>query len=94
MKNTLAIIYDFDLTLSPVGMQDFGLFQKLKTTEDEFMKEVREFAKEHNSDFLLSFMLNISQFKSILIFSNSCLFLFNKSTILSYWLFIFSDNNK
>lgn len=59
MKNTLAIIYDFDLTLSPVGMQDFGLFQKLKTTEDEFMKEVREFAKEHNSDFLLSFMLNI-----------------------------------
>lgn len=59
MKNTLAIIYDFDLTLAPFGMQDFGLFQKLKVTEDEFMKDVRTFAKENNADFLLSFMLNI-----------------------------------
>ena len=62
MKNKVAIIYDFDLTLSNKEMQEFGLFAAIGTDNDSFMQVVRKFAKDNNSDLILSFMLKILEF--------------------------------
>ena len=62
MKNRVAIIYDFDLTLSNKEMQEFGLFDAIGTDNDSFMQVVRKFAKDNNSDLILSFMLKILEF--------------------------------
>jgi len=59
MKNRVAIIYDFDLTLSNKEMQEFGLFDAIKTDNDTIMQRVRTFAKDNNADLMLSFLLII-----------------------------------
>jgi len=57
MKNTkIAICYDFDLSLSPKNMEEFGLFADLGYTAEEFYSEVRKFVLENNSDLILSNM--------------------------------------
>ena len=58
MKNTkLALIYDFDKTLSPKDMQEFHYIKSLgyKNPKD-FWAECTQFADKHNCDSILSYM--------------------------------------
>ena len=58
MKNVkLALIYDFDKTLSPKDMQEFHFIQSLGYNDPlDFWKECDEFSKKHNCDGILSYM--------------------------------------
>lgn len=58
MKNTkLALIYDFDKTLSPKDMQEFHYIKSLGYDNPvDFWKECDEFAHKHNCDGILSYM--------------------------------------
>lgn len=52
----VAICYDFDKTLSPRDMQEFGLIKKLGAEPDEFWEEVDVVAKKEGMDLILSYM--------------------------------------
>lgn len=52
----VAICYDFDKTLSPKDMQEFGLIPKLKCKVGAFWKESNGIAKEKGMDKILSYM--------------------------------------
>ena len=58
MKNIkLALIYDFDKTLSPKDMQEFHYIRSLGYEDPaDFWKECGEFSKTHNCDGILSYM--------------------------------------
>ena len=58
MKNAkLALIYDFDKTLSPRDMQEFHYIRSLGYDDPtDFWKECDAFAKKHNCDGILSYM--------------------------------------
>lgn len=55
----VAICYDFDKTLSPKDMQDFGLIPKLKCKVNDFWKESNAIAEKYGMDRILSYMLLI-----------------------------------
>ena len=57
MKNTkLALIYDFDKTLSPKDMQEFHFIQSLGYNNPaDFWQECDEFSKNQNRIFCLYF---------------------------------------
>ena len=40
----VALVYDFDGTLSPGNMQEFGFIQATGKTKDEFWEKNRKFA--------------------------------------------------
>lgn len=56
MKNTLAIIYDFDGTLAPGNMTDYSYFHRIKVDEADFWKLTEEHTKKHNMDPILSYL--------------------------------------
>lgn len=58
MKNSkLALIYDFDKTLSPRDMQEFHYIQTLGYDNPiDFWKECDDFAKKNNCDSILAYM--------------------------------------
>ncbi len=58
MKNAkLALIYDFDKTLSPKDMQEFHYIRSLGYEDPaDFWKECDAFSKKHNCDGILSYM--------------------------------------
>ena len=58
MKNAkLALIYDFDKTLSPKDMQEFHYIRSLGYENPvDFWKECDTFSKKHNCDGILSYM--------------------------------------
>ena len=41
----VALVYDFDGTLSPGNMQEFGFIQATGKTKDEFWEKNRKFAE-------------------------------------------------
>ena len=51
-----ALIYDFDKTLSPGDMQEYGFMPGIKSSPEEFWPLCRDFALEHNADGVLSYM--------------------------------------
>ena len=51
-----ALIYDFDHTLTPRNMQEFGLLRELQAEPDDFWAECRRFALKNNADGILSYM--------------------------------------
>jgi len=52
----MAIVYDFDGTLSPRDMQEYDFIPKLGMSSKKFWKEVQEKAQEYNSDRILTYM--------------------------------------
>ena len=52
----VALIYDFDKTLSPQNMQEFTFLPGINVTPDEFWGACREFSLTHQMDGILSYM--------------------------------------
>jgi len=69
MKETkVAIVYDFDKTLSTDDMQAFGFIPNLGMTADEFWNECGKLTKEYQVDNILTYMymmLKIAKQKNI-----------------------------
>lgn len=55
----VAICYDFDKTLSPKDMQEFGLIPKLNCSAKEFWDESNEMARKEGMDKILAYMWTI-----------------------------------
>ena len=55
-KIPMAICYDFDGTLSPRCMQEYGFIQELGMTTDDFWKKSNTRARCQNADQILSYM--------------------------------------
>ena len=55
-KTIVAIMYDFDNTLSTRDMQEFSFIPKLGMTPEEFWGEANNFAKNRNMDGILAVM--------------------------------------
>lgn len=53
---TAALIYDFDNTLTPRCMQEYGLLEELCAEPGDFWEECRQFALRHSADGILSYM--------------------------------------
>jgi hypothetical protein len=55
-KRKVAIMYDFDETLAPGNMQEYGFIPNLNIDATEFWKECVALAKENNMDNILAYM--------------------------------------
>ena len=55
----VAICYDFDKTLSPKDMQEFGLIPKLNCSSKEFWDQSNGMAKKEGMDKILAYMMTI-----------------------------------
>jgi hypothetical protein len=55
-KTVVAICYDFDGTLSPGNMQEYGFFSGLGQSAENFWKESSQKAREHHADPILAYM--------------------------------------
>lgn len=55
-KPIVALMYDFDKTLSPKNMQDYGFMDGLGMTSEEFWGECTRLTKANNMDSILSYM--------------------------------------
>ena len=49
-KPTVALVYDFDGTLSPGNMQEFGFIQAIGKDKDEFWKKNKELSEPGGQD--------------------------------------------
>lgn len=58
-KQIIAICYDFDKTLSPRNMQEFGFFEQFNIVANEFWTAKNEVIKQHNADSILINMYEI-----------------------------------
>lgn len=56
IQNTIAMVYDFDGTLSPQPMQEYTVLPEIGVRPDEFWKEVRRESKETKSESMLVYM--------------------------------------
>jgi haloacid dehalogenase-like hydrolase len=56
LKNTIALIYDFDGTLSPRPMQEYTFLPQIGEDPVKFWAEVNAFAKAHQADNLITYM--------------------------------------
>lgn len=55
-KPRIALIYDFDGTLSPGNMQEYDFFPQLGITSKQFWTASRKRAEEHEADDILAYM--------------------------------------
>ncbi|WP_271882011.1 HAD family hydrolase [Phaeobacter italicus] len=55
-QNTVALIYDFDGTLSPEAMQHYGVLPSLDVAPEDFWTTVKRLRKEQNAEELLVYM--------------------------------------
>lgn len=56
MKKTIALVYDFDGTLSPKPMQEYTVLPKLGVDPAEFWAESNRIAKAEGADSLITYM--------------------------------------
>jgi len=56
LRNAIALIYDFDGTLSPRPMQEYSFLPEIGEDPAEFWAEVNAFAKKHEADNLITYM--------------------------------------
>lgn len=55
-KNVVALIYDFDGTLSPANMQEFGLIQTFGSNPENFWKKSEELSDKNDASEILCYM--------------------------------------
>ncbi len=55
-KKTIALVYDFDGTLSPRPMQEYGFLPKIGVDPRAFWEESNRLAKEQGADALITYM--------------------------------------
>jgi phosphoserine phosphatase len=55
-KKTIALVYDFDGTLSPKPMQEYTFLPKIGADPQAFWAESNRLAKEHGADPLITYM--------------------------------------
>ncbi len=55
-KPTVALIYDFDGTLSPGNMQEFGFIQAIGKDKDEFWRKNKELSEHNDASGILCYM--------------------------------------
>jgi hypothetical protein len=55
-KKTIALVYDFDGTLSPRPMQDYAFLPQIGEDASAFWKESNRLAKEQGADHLITYM--------------------------------------
>ena len=55
-KPIVALMYDFDKTLSPKNMQDYGFMEELDVSSDQFWASCTKVTKEHQMDSILAYM--------------------------------------
>jgi haloacid dehalogenase-like hydrolase len=55
-KKTIALVYDFDGTLSPKPMQEYAFLPKLGVDAKDFWAESNRIAKEQGADSLITYM--------------------------------------
>ena len=60
-KPIIALIYDFDNTLSTKDMQEFTFIPALGMTPDEFWTKCDKFSHDNNMDHILAYMLLMAQ---------------------------------
>src|ERR1700752_3534322 len=58
-QNTIALVYDFDGTLSPQPMQEYTVLPKIGAKPAEFWEKVNREARETESDPMLVYMRHI-----------------------------------
>ena len=58
-QNTIALVYDFDGTLSPQPMQEYTVLPKIGVKPEEFWARVNRDARETESDMMLVYMRHI-----------------------------------
>jgi 2-hydroxy-3-keto-5-methylthiopentenyl-1-phosphate phosphatase len=58
-QNTIALVYDFDGTLSPQPMQEYTVLPRMGIEPREFWKRVNDEARETESDMMLVYMRHI-----------------------------------
>ena len=57
----VALIYDFDGTLSPGNMQEYSFIEAIGQNKEDFWAETAEMAKDQDSDNILTYMLLMLQ---------------------------------
>ena len=55
-KRIIALVYDFDGTLSPKPMQEYTVLPKLHANPKAFWAEANALARQHESDVLITYM--------------------------------------
>lgn len=58
-KRKIAILYDFDQTLSVKSMQEYGIFDYLETDANTFYSNLDKFAEKNEMDRVLAFMYQL-----------------------------------
>ena len=64
-RPTVALIYDFDGTLSPGNMQEFGFIQAIGKTPDEFWRQSNQVPEGQEVSSILSYMIDEAREKGI-----------------------------
>ncbi len=60
-RPTVALIYDFDGTLSPGNMQEFGFIQAIGKDKTEFWKKNKELSEQNDANGILCYMYLMMQ---------------------------------
>jgi phosphoserine phosphatase len=60
-RPTVALIYDFDGTLSPGNMQEFGFIQAIGKDKTEFWKKNKELSEKNDANGILCYMYLMMQ---------------------------------
>lgn len=82
-KPIVALMYDFDKTLSPKNMQDYGFMDGLGMNAGEFWKECTRLTKKNNMDSILSYMyLMLSKGRGTMLTRRECFNALGKSVKL------------
>ena len=55
-KPIIALMYDFDKTLSPKDMQEYGFISQLGISEKDFWQTTNDFSESEKTDRILSYM--------------------------------------
>jgi len=56
-KNIIAIVYDFDGTLSPLPMQEYTILPKIPVKAESFWKEVKNENKKSEGEVIITYMM-------------------------------------